>query len=406
MLTAAGLTTAVLLLAGTAVGVPAQAAGPCDHPTVQGTMKGETLRGTEGPDVIAGSGGNDLLIGLGGDDVLCGQGSRDRLIGGDGDDHLFGGRDGRLSDDPGHYVYNGDVLEGGPGDDVLDGGVDPRHGVSADELTFEHATTPLVVDLGAATATGDGTDTIAGAFARVLGGPLDDRITGTDGPDWLYGGAGSDSVSGGGGDDVLVAGVRSGGPGTEANEVFGGAGGDLVLGDDGDDLLRGGAGDDQLEGRGGVDRSYGGAGSDRLLDDVAATDGHVLDGGRGHDRLASLWLVDDEGRQQTDVTGRLDMAAETLVARLGPLRWSVEIIGFESVEAPRGELWTLLGTEGSDGIMAGDYRDPVRIYARGGNDTVYGSDGDDLINGGPGRDAGNGWGGHDRIISVERIIEG
>ncbi|WP_296602010.1 hypothetical protein [Nocardioides sp.] len=397
---------ALALVAGSAAGVPAEAAGPCDHPTIQGTIKGETLRGTEGPDVIAGSGGNDLLIGLGGDDVLCGQGGRDRLLGGAGNDLLDGGRDGRVSDDPGHYMYSGDELEGGPGDDVLDGGEDGRPHGPVDVVLFEHATAPLVVDLGAGTATGEGTDTIVGAVGTVLGGPFDDRITGTDGPDRLYGGGGSDRVAGGGGEDVLVAGVRSGDPDTDTNELVGGAGGDLVLGGNGDDLLRGGAGDDLLEGGGGVDRSHGGTGSDAFHDDMTATDGHLLVGGPGRDRLSSLWLVDDEGRQQKAVTGRIDMTAETLVARLGPFTWSARLTGIESVEAPRGELWTLLGTDGPDGISASDYRDPVRIYARGGNDVVYGSRGDDVINGGPGRDSGNGWEGHDRIISVEQIIEG
>lgn len=387
---------------------PADASGPCDRPTIRGTDGDDRLRGTEGPDVIAGKGGNDVILGLGGDDVLCGGGGQDRLVGGPGDDHLLGGIDAKVAEDTDYYVYDGDELDGGPGDDLLDGGRDRRHEGSVDRITYADAPGPLVVDLASGTVTGDGTDTVVGGIGAVVGGPFDDVLTGSDGPDVLYGGPGSDRISGGRGDDDLNAGGRlEEEPETAANTLLGGPGHDTLFGGAGDDLARGGSGDDFLQMEGGADRSYGGAGDDGINDEgVAPGEGQVLDGGPGTDYLAGLGLVDRQGRWRGRTTGRFDMAAGTVIARVGSLTWSLTVSGFEDVNTPRGELWTVLGTDGPDQIVAGFFGDPVRIYGRGGNDRIYGSDQDDVLNGGPGFDRGTGWGGHDRIRSIERIIGG
>jgi len=399
---------ATLLAAGAVGGVPAAASGPCDRATIRGTDGDDRLRGTDGPDVIDGRGGNDVIRGLGGDDVLCGGGGQDQLLGGPGNDHLSGGIDAKEAEDTDYYLYFGDELDGGPGDDVLEGGLDSRHDGSVDRVTYAHAPGPLVVDLPSGTVTGDGTDTIVGPIGAVVGGPYDDVITGTDGPDVLYGGPGSDHISGGRGDDELTAGGRlEEEPETAPNTILGGPGRDTLFGGAGDDLARGGSGDDFLQMEGGADRSYGGAGDDGINDEgVAPGDGQVLDGGPGTDYLAGLGLVDRQGRWRGQTTGRYDMAAGTLVARVGSLSWSLTVSSFEDVNTPRGELWTVLGTDGPDQILAGSFGDPVRIYGRGGNDRIYGSDQDDVLNGGPGRDSGTGWGGHDRIRSIERIIGG
>ncbi len=409
MSTSRVLVVVTLLLGGAVVGVPAAASsGPCSQPTVRGTDRDDRLRGTEGPDVIDGGGGNDVIRGLGGDDVLCGGGGQDRLVGGPGDDHLLGGIDAKEAEDTDYYLYFGDELDGGPGDDLLDGGRDARHEGSVDRITYADAPGPLVVDLAAGTVTGDGTDTVVGGIGAVVGGPFDDVMTGSDGPDLLYGGPGSDRISGGRGDDDLNAGGRfEEEPETAPNTILGGPGGDRIFGGEGDDLARGGSGDDFLQMEGGADRSYGGAGDDGINDEgVAPGDGQVLDGGPGTDYLAGLGLVDRQGRWRGRTTGRFDMAAGTVVARVGSLTWSLTVSGFEDVNTPRGELWTVLGTDGPDQIVAGFFGDPVRIYGRGGNDRIYGSDQDDVLNGGPGFDRGTGWGGHDRIRSIERILGG
>lgn len=398
-----------VLLAGSlaVLGSPVAAGGPCAAPTVHGTSGDDTLSGTEGPDVIAGGAGDDVLLGLGGDDVLCGGAGSDRLEGGEGDDRLYGGTDVDLPDGQHFFSGYGDRLEGGPGDDLLDPGPDPRLEHSEDTLTFEHAGGPLVVDLPAGTVTGDGTDTVVGAVGRVLGGPFDDVITGSDLPDVLYGGLGSDRVSGGGGADVLVAGVLQ--PDTEdisdpaANVLLGGPGDDIAEGDDGDDLLRGGGGHDLLRPAGGADHSHGGPGADEIDDHVTPAGGQVLDGGPGRDAVHGLELDDSRGRAREHTTGRIDMAAGTVVARVRSLAWSFAMTDVEIVSGPYGDLWTILGTDGPDRIRGGSLDQPARIYARGGNDRIFGSEQDDVLNGGPGWDRGTGWGGHDRYVSVERI---
>jgi len=397
--------TALLAVSVPFLGPPAVAAGPCAAPTVQGTSKAETLVGTEGPDVIAGAGGDDVLLGLGGDDLLCGGAGSDLLDGGPGDDGLYGGTDVDLPDGQDFYSGYGDRLEGGPGDDVLDPGADPRLEHSEDTVTFEHATGPLVVDLPAGVVTGEGTDTVVGAAGGVVGGPYDDVITGTDLADVLYGGLGSDRVSGGAGDDRLTAGV----PQPEdavvsdpaANVLLGGDGADIADGDDGNDLLRGGSGGDRLRPAGGADRTYGGTGWDQISDEVTPTGGQVLDGGAGRDAMHGLELVDRGGRPHGRTSGRIDMAAGTVEARIRTMRWSFAMPGFEIVSSPFGYRWTVLGTDGPDRIHG--VSQLVRIHAGGGNDRIIGSDDDDVLDGGDGWDHGTGWGGRDRYVSVERI---
>jgi len=399
MLCAATVALGALLPVG-----PAAAASPCAAPTIQGTSQAETLTGTDGPDVIAGGGGDDVILGLGGDDVLCGGAGSDRLDGGEGDDELYGGTDVSYAPDS-DPPENGDALEGGPGDDLLAPGADPRHVKSQDTIAFEHAPGPLVIDLPAGTATGDGTDTIVGPVGRVLGGPFDDVITGTDLADWLYGGQGGDRLAGGGGNDVLYAGEYD--DETEYttdpadNVLLGGSGLDLLVGDDGDDLLRGSGGDDMLRAGGGIDRSYGGAGGDNIDDDVTPAAGQVLDGGAGRD-----WATFDtqlpDGRSPLRTTGGIDMAAGTVFASHRSMTWSFAMIGFEIYSGPLSkDAWTIFGTDGPDRISG--LAVPVRIHARGGNDRIIGDEGDDLLDGGPGTDRASGYGGDDRYVSVEVI---
>lgn len=409
---ALSLSVAGLAVLGTSLvgAAPTPAAGPCSSPTVTGTGSDDRLRGTAGPDVVAGLGGDDVLVGLGGDDVLCGGPGQDVLRGGPGADRLLGGTDAKVAEDTDYYEYYGDELDGGPGSDTLDGGLDARHDGSVDRLTFAGLPGPVVLDLQAGTATsGADTDTVTGPVSGVLGTDHDDVLIGSDADESIDGGRGSDQVEGRGGDDWLDGGTQGwddeSGDGDELpNTLLGGPGDDVVDGDAGPDLLRGGGGNDLLQGNEGVDRAYGGSGSDGINDETSPAPGTVLDGGAGRgDYLAGVALVDGRGRFRGHVTGRIDMAAGTLAARIGSTAWSVAVPGFEEVPTPRGDLWTVLGTDGRDKIYAGFFSDPVRIHARGGDDSIFGSDQDDLLDGGTGDDHGSGWGGQDRYVSVERI---
>lgn len=399
-----------ILLAITVVGAsalvaaPAPGVGPCGSPTIRGTGGDDTLRGTAGPDVIAGYAGDDVLRGLGGDDVICGGSGQDLLIGGTGADALHGDTDAKVAEDTDYYLYYGDTLDGGPGSDTLDGGLDARHDGSVDRVTFAGLAEAVEVDLAVGTAVSGGdTDTIVGPVNAVVGTDHDDVLLGSEADEVLTGGAGSDHVDGRGGDDwVDGSGGTNQHTDREPNTVLGGPGNDIIDGDLGDDVLRGGTGGDLIQAGKGVDRSYGGPGKDTINDEAGPDAGHVIDGGPGADYLGGVSLLDDAGRFHAHVTGSIDLAAGTLRARDGEVRWRLALRDMDDVSSQRG-AWTLYGTDGHDYLSAGFLDEAVRIFGRGGNDELYGSDRDDLLNGGPGRDRGAGWAGHDRIVSVERL---
>ncbi|MFO1538334.1 MAG: calcium-binding protein [Actinomycetota bacterium] len=216
----------VAVAAGLALVLPALPAGAQTAPrcTITGTAGNDTLRGTAGNDVLCGLGGNDTITGLGGDDtllggpgndvldgglgndVLDGSTGNDRLTGGDGDDRLAGG-DGN------------DVLVGDLGNDRADGGP----GTDGADVTT--AGGPVRADLVAGTATGLGSDVLAG-IENVTGGPAGDVLVGDAGVNRLDGGGGNDVVTGGAGNDTVV----------------GGMGNDRLAGGDGADLLDPGSG--------------------------------------------------------------------------------------------------------------------------------------------------------------------
>ncbi len=132
--------------------------------------------------------------------------------------------------------------------------------------------------------------------ATIDGGPGNERLRGTQGPDQISGNAGHDRIFGFGAADQL-----SGGDGRD--RLFGGRGDDTITGDAGRDRLSGGAGDDTQDGgpgrdvifaNVGVDTSNGGDGNDILWalarKDVAAGPGvdqvgDTLNGGAGNDRF-------------------------------------------------------------------------------------------------------------------------
>ena len=220
-----------------------------------GGAKGDFLAGGRGPDVLAGdpsknrdSGGPDLVLGGDGNDRLFGLVGHDTLDGGNGDDYLRGGDD-------------NDDLTPGPGDDAVYGGYDR----GADELLLDDAPGPVVVDLEARTAAGQGSDSLF-EIETVVATQFDDELSGSDGPETLYGGGGHDVLAGRGGDDVLV-------PDQPRRSIVG-----HVVGDD---KLDGGGGRDQVvfgyfvEGRLSVDLVTGaatGEGADSLtgIEDVIA----------------------------------------------------------------------------------------------------------------------------------------
>jgi hypothetical protein len=151
---------------------------------------------------------------------------------------------------------------------------------------------------------------------RIVGGNLNDTLSGLGGDDHLRGNGGNDRLLGGGGHDTLVGDADNdtliGGAGddrldggTGNDRLDGGGGADLVLGGDGADTLLGKAGADTLRGGTGNDRLTGGGGADRL----EGGGGHdTLAGGGGNDRL-------DGGTGNDVLTG--GKGADTFVFRKG-----------------------------------------------------------------------------------------
>ena len=228
----------------------------------------------------------------------------DQLTGTNGNNALFGAR----GADQISSLDGEDLLAGGGGDDAIDGGTGFDY---LDSLFFSFwyppfnpIAGPVVVDLVAGTATGQGTDTIAGIEGS-SGSAADDVMTGNaqdneftqlfEGVDTVSAGAGADLVDGGEGADVLTGGtgvdtlghldspagmtVSFQGVATTsdgdsvagfedivgsfyADDLTGSNVANFIAGADGDDTISGRTGDDTLIGEAGDDTAIGGMGTD------------------------------------------------------------------------------------------------------------------------------------------------
>ena len=227
-------------------------------------------------------------------------GERATIVGTEGDDLVCAG-DGNDRIDAGDGFFDG--IDGGAGDDWIDGG-----DAALTIAIYKDSPGPVVVDLSARTASGDGTDTLANVNS-VVGSDFDDVLTGDghmnlvageDGNDTIRSGGGSDMVSGDAGDDVV-----DGGAGRDVAVYYDSPNGVVVnLGTGkavgwGTDRLShfedvdGSKHSDRLLGTVGVNRLEGEAGADRLVglgaNDVLNGNGgrDYADGGSGRDRCAA-----------------------------------------------------------------------------------------------------------------------
>ncbi|WP_404290848.1 calcium-binding protein [Microvirga sp. RSM25] len=196
-------------------------------------------------EVLQGTNHNDLLTGLdrgGGSGVqLYGEGGDDGLTGKAGGDALFGGA-------------GNDWLDGGPGGDILDGGA------GWDVLSYQSATSGVVVDLTGNANGGAATGDVISNIEVLQGSNFADTLTSLD-----RGGGSGAQLYGEGGHDTLLG--KAGG-----DYLFGGAGNDLLDSGFGGDVLNGGAGADTFRfssslGAGNVDtvQDFSGAEGDRIV---------------------------------------------------------------------------------------------------------------------------------------------
>ena len=342
--------------------------------TKVGTNGAETINGTSGNDVIVAKGGDDVINGKGGADLICGGDDSDFIFAGGGNDKMNGGPD-------------SDYQFGQGGNDTYKGGPDP------DTAGFNFSSNPVNVDLGAGTATGEGTDKLVD-INGVFGTTGDDVITGDENTNFFFAAEGNDTLEGLGNIDLITPGagddvVDGGGPNpdgsgfdldivyfsdaaqgvtvdlqnetatgegndtlTRFESVFGSNLADDITGDGLSNILFGGPGNDTMDGGGGSAIDYAGywfaAGAvDADLSTKSST-GDVK--------------LDEEGQDIGEGNDTLN--------------------GFEG----------LLGSIGFNDTLTGDNQDN---YLDGdlGDDTLDGQGGDDLFLGGGGNDTmigGNG----------------
>ena len=286
-----------------------------DRVTVTSALRDLVVRGGAGDDLIRGGPGRDWIEGSDGDDTLDGGLGSDFLYGGAGIDSVdYRSRTLPVRVRPVDFGYP-DSYSGQAGEhDAVYGDIEKVYGGSGDDDIIVPARYPWHYG-GAA-----------------FGGPGNDTLKGTVGPDALWGEAGDDVLvnslnadyfRGGPGNDTFLSidpgGVThyAGGPadvsldgrandGARDYEYTGHSEGDNVysdienvVGTPEDDLLTGSAADNRLEGRGGNDTLVGLAGDDTLLggdgdDTLTDTQGtNTLDGGPGTDTINGV--VDPPG---------------------------------------------------------------------------------------------------------------
>ena len=312
---------------------------------------------------------NDFVL-FGGvaDDVLTTSGGDDQLIGGTGDDELNAGA-------------ANDILRGGDGADELNGGT------GFDIASYVTASTRVIVDLEAGTATGDQADgDVFDSIEGVEGGDFNDIITGrSDSAGRFIGNAGNDRIT--------ALGETDNGNGTD-NVIFGGAGNDFIISGAGRDEISGGDGNDIIDGGDGVDEITAGAGNDRITTDTSFDDD--VDGGDGVDTLV------------TGVFRFIDIEAN------GDIRFSGDGSFFDSGDYTNIEFFEVLGNtfDVSEGVIEADGQQTFLTtgnniaLASFGDTSVFGLDGSDYIVsngaahslvGGNGSDFLIGNGGNDRL---------
>lgn len=309
--------------------------------------------------IVHGDGGNDTIVGGAANDSLAGDHGEDSLLGGAGDD----------------------FIRGGLGQDVLHGGA------GFDTLAFDDAQTGVIVDFAAGSATGAGSDTIAG-FEKALGGSRfdtlsggsgadtlmgaggKDQLNGRDGGDWLEGGAQDDIIRGDGGADTVFGG--------EGNDLtFSGSGGAYIRGEDGDDTIVGSDdGFEDLHGNAGNDSVAGGAADDWV---VGGKDNDVLTGGKGADIVyGNLGNDSSYGEEGNDIV-RGGQGDDLIQGSAGD-DWVSGDRGYDTVAGGAGaDIFHTFGDAGIDRVIDFNRAEGDRVQIDAGRDYTVTQAGADVV---------------------------
>ena len=421
----------------------------------------DVLSGGDGADVVIGGRGNDTLKGDAGDDILVSGMAKGSLSAGGvaatgnflttdgGDDQIDGG----TGVDRAILIYTGrgtqpivfdnsnsaavntvwvggvahgsvtnvesirfhasggaDHLTGGAGDDTFYGGAGQDvidGGLGVDTIGYDTANASINVVLNGASDSTVFLNSVAEDTVRnienVIGGQLNDNLTG-DGQANLFLGLGGDDVLVGlGGADVLDGGdgldtafydektlavavtlngatdaiVTVGGVAEDTlrnvENLVGGYGNDVFTGDGQANLLDGFLGNDTLHGGGGDDVLMGGGGDD------------LLDGGAGVD-------IADYSTSDNGVTVNLGLTGPQATGE-----GFDTLVGVEILQGSYGDD-VLTGDNTDNGLLGGLGQDWLQgmggadaLVGGNGHDSVWGGDGDDVLDGGDGDDTL--WGG-------------
>ncbi|MCY2962322.1 MAG: M10 family metallopeptidase C-terminal domain-containing protein [Planctomycetota bacterium] len=359
-------------------------------------------------------------------DVLTGNGLANTLIGGPGND-LMTGLDGNDA-----YLFDADVALGS--DTIVEtstGGTDIINFTGTTTLTVTLNLSSIVTQvvnakLSLTLSAGDGIENLIGGALNDLltgnslpnsidGGAGNDVILGFNGNDTLIGGAGDDSLNGGAGDDVYsftansalgtdsISETLAGGvdsldfstttvavslnlssaaaqvvnanltvslTGTDVIEnVTGGSGNDILVGNALANTLAGGLGNDTLTGAGGDDWLIGGAGNDLYLFDT--------DLALGNDTLdesaGGVDTLDFSATSTQNVAVNLEVATQQVVN--ANLRLTLgSATTFENVIG--GDLNDMLTGNANANTLTGNGGDDV-LTGRAGNDSLIGGAGND-----------------------------
>jgi Ca2+-binding RTX toxin-like protein len=348
----------------------------------------ENVQGGSRADTLLGNSLDNLLTGNDGNDQLEGRGGNDTLVGGTGDDS---------------YMFDADVSLGA---DV----VDERPDGGSDLISFAATTLSSVrIDLGLAVQQVVNEHlsmlfTSDRAVENVVGGALDDiltgntltnRLDGRGGNDQLEGGAGNDTLTGGAGDDSYVFDTDSSlgsdiiidplgvngldftrtasqtisvdlsnnrtqavninlilqlSAGASIHRVAGGDRNDVLTGNRLNNIIIGGPGNDILTGAGGDDTLIGGAGNDTYIFDADAVSGKdvVLEQpGEGIDLLnfeatsAKMYQVNTSNTAMQVVNSKLSLQI--------PVPQSIELVvgGRQAWQPPKANTGIASGGSGT-----------------------------------------------------------